>query len=157
LVAPTSTPAVTTLAELRSVTHAPISQSLVHTDAPPLRLPEATGAELRDWQRRLDQELYACGCNSGAVTLLAGLASLAIAQFALGVDTGSGLRLAAVWIAVAFAAALGGKAAGLLWARRRRLLLYAEIARTLTERGHISAQPIDGGRREDICAVSVSD
>jgi hypothetical protein len=134
-------PTVTTLAELRRVTHAPMSRSLVHTDAPSLRLPEATDAELGDWQQRLNRELYACGCTSGAVTLLVALAGLAIAQFVVGVDVGSGVQQVALWITVALAAALGGKAAGLLRAQRRRRLLYGEIERTLTNRGRVSAQP----------------
>lgn len=157
---PTMTPSVvrvTTLADLRRVTHTPITRSLLRTEAPSLQLLGATDAELQDWQKRLDRELYACGCTSGAIAMLAALASLAPAQFVLGVGPGSGVSQVVVWISVALTAALGGKAFGLLRARRRRRSLYAEIERALTDRGRISTQPLDGGRREHICAVSVCD
>lgn len=131
---------VTTLAELRRVTHAPVSSSLFHAVAPPLRLPLASEAELEDWQERLDREVYACGCTSGAVALLASLAVLAVAQFGAGIDLGGGLRAVVVWVVAGFAAAVLGKAAGLFRARVRRRLLYAEIERSLAGRGGGTAQ-----------------
>lgn len=132
---------VTGLDELRRVTHASLSRSLFHAAAPTLRLPEATEAELSEWQQRLDRELSACGCTSGAITLLVALATLAVVQFVVGVEVGSGLQAVGVWVAVALAAAVGGKTAGLLRAQVRRRRLYAEIERTLTDRGRVSAQP----------------
>ncbi|MEP7335701.1 MAG: hypothetical protein ABI717_07965 [Actinomycetota bacterium] len=130
--------AITSLEELRRVTHAPVWSSLVHTDAPTLRLERATDFELSEWQRRLDRYLYACGCTSGAITLAAALATLAAIQFVAGVDFGSGLRTAGVWLAVAFGAALVGKTAGLAAAQMQRRRLYAEIERTLADRGGLS-------------------
>ena len=130
--------AITSPAELRRVTHAPVWSSLVHTDAPTLRLERATDTELSEWQRRLDRYLYACGCTSGAITLLAAIAALAAIQFVAGVEFGSGLRTAGVWIAVALVAALVGKSAGLAWAQVQRRRLYAEIERTLADRGDLS-------------------
>ena len=115
--------AITSLAELRRVTHAPVWSSLVHADAPTLRLEGATDGELSAWQRRLDRYLYACGCTSGAVALLAAVFVLAAASF----DFGSGWRTAGVWVAVALGAALAGKTAGLAWAQVQRRRLYAEI------------------------------
>jgi hypothetical protein len=129
---------ITSPDELRRVTHAPVWSSLVHTDAPTLRLERATDAELSDWQRRLDRYLYACGCTSGAITLVAAIAALAAIQFVAGVHFGSGLRTTGVWIAVAFVAALVGKTAGLAAAQMRRRTLYAEIERRLTDRGDLS-------------------
>ena len=121
---PTAPPrAITSLAELRRVTHAPVWSSLVHADAPTLRLEGASDAELGEWQRRLDRHLYACGCTSGAIALLAALVVLAAARF----DFGSGWRTAGVWVAVALGAALVGKTAGLAWAQVQRRRLYAEI------------------------------
>jgi hypothetical protein len=134
----TATGIVTRLDELRRVTHAPVTSSLVHATAPTLRLERATEAELSEWQRRLDRYLYACGCTSGAVALSAALAALALVQFVAGVDFGSGLRTAGVWIAVAFIAALVGKTAGLAVAQVRRRTLYAEIERTLVDRSDLS-------------------
>lgn len=134
----TATGIVTRLDELRRVTHAPVTSSLVHAAAPTLRLERATEAELSEWQRRLDRYLYACGCTSGAITLSASLAALATIQFVAGVEIGSGLRAASVWIAVAFIAALVGKTAGLAGAQVRRRTLYAEIERTLADRGDLS-------------------
>jgi len=136
----TSSGTITKLDELRDVTHAPVVRSLVHTAAPVLRFPAATAAELRDWQSRLEQELYACGCTSGAVALLAALCSLVFLQFVAGVDTGSGWRAAGIWLGVAFAAAGVGKAGGLLRAQLRRRRLYAEIERTLVVRGPENAR-----------------
>jgi hypothetical protein len=130
--------ALTSPAELRRVTHAPVWSSLVHAAAPTLRLDGATDAELSEWQRRLDRYLYACGCTSGAITLAAALAALATIQFVVGVDFGSGLRTVGVWIAVALGAALVGKTAGLAWAQVQRRRLYAEIERTLADRGDLS-------------------
>lgn len=119
--------AITSLAELRRVTHAPVWSSFVHTDAPTLRLERATDAELRDWQRRLDRYLYACGCTSGAIALIAAVAVVAAIQFVAGVDFGSVLRTVGVWVGVALVAALVGKTAGLAWAQVQRRRLYAEI------------------------------
>jgi hypothetical protein len=130
--------ALTSLPELRRVTHAPVYSSLVHTDAPSLRLEDATEAELSDWQRRLDRYLYACGCTSGAIALTAALAVLAAIQFVAGVDFGSGLRTTGVWVAVALGAALVGKTAGLARAQVQRRRLYAEIERTLADRNDLS-------------------
>lgn len=130
--------ALTSLEELRRVTHAPVWSSLVHTDAPTLRLERATDAELSEWQRRLDRYLYACGCTSGAVTLAAALVVLAAIQFVAGVDFGSGLRTAGVWTAVALVAAFVGKTAGLGAAQVQRRRLYAEIERTLADRTDLS-------------------
>jgi hypothetical protein len=134
------TPAVivTRLDELRGVTHAPVTNSLVHATAPSLRLEHATETELSEWQRRLDRYLYACGCGSGAITLTAALAALAATQFVVGVDFGSGLRTVGVWIAVALVAALIGKTAGLAAAQVQRRTLYAEIERTLADRDGLS-------------------
>ena len=129
---------ITSPDELRRVTHAPVWSSLVHTDSPTLRLERATDAELSEWQRRLDRYLYACGCTSGAIALSAALAVLAAVQLVAGVDFGSGLRTAGVWIAVALVAALVGKTAGLAWAQVQRRRLHAEIERTLADRGDLS-------------------
>ena len=129
---------IASLDELRRVTHAPVWSSLVHTDAPTLRLERATEAELSEWQRRLDRYLYACGCTSGAITLTATLAALAAIQFVAGVDFGSGVRTAGIWIAVALVAALVGKSAGLAAAQVQRRTLYAEIERTLADRNDLS-------------------
>lgn len=134
------TTAVTSLDQLRRVTHAPVTRSLVHASAPALRLPAATEAELGEWQQRLERELYACGCTSGAVSVLAALGGLAIAQFVVGMDVGSGWHAGLVWVVVGFAAAGLGKAAGLLRAQVRRRQLYAEIERTLSARGRVNAQ-----------------
>ncbi len=130
----------TSLDELRRVTHASVFRSLFHAVAPRLQLRDATGAELSEWQERLDRELDACGCTSGAIALLGALAGLAMAEFAVGVDFGSGLHTVGVWAAVAFAAAVVGKSAGLLRAQLRRRRLYAEIQRTLSDRGLPTAQ-----------------
>jgi hypothetical protein len=121
---PTPPPhAITSLAELRRVTHAPVWSSLVHADAPTLRLEGATDAELSEWQRRLDSYVYACGCTSGAVALLAALVVLAAARF----DFGSGWRTVGAWTAIALGTALVGKTTGLAWAQVQRRRLYAEI------------------------------
>jgi hypothetical protein len=129
---------IASLDELRRITHAPVWSSLVHTDAPTLRLERATDAELSEWQRRLDRHLYACGCTSGAITLLAAIAALAAIQFVADVEFGSRLRTAGVWVAVAFAAALVGKTAGLAAAQVNRRRLYSEIERTLADRRDLS-------------------
>jgi hypothetical protein len=129
---------ITSPDELRRVTHAPVWSSLVHTDSPTLRLERATDAELSEWQRRLDRYLYACGCTSGAIALSAALAVLAAVQLVAGVAFGSGLRTAGVWTAVALVAALVGKTAGLAAAQVQRRTLYAEIERTLADRGDLS-------------------
>lgn len=125
---------LTELAELREVTHAPLSHSLLHATAPRLELPGATEAELRDWQQRLDLELHACGCTAGSIAVLGSLATLAVAEFGLGIDFASGAYEAGVWVGVTLASASVGKAVGLLRAKLRRHRLYTEIENTLVLR-----------------------
>lgn len=125
---------VSDLSELRRFTHTPFLGALFHLKAPRLELAGATAAELSNWQRRFDRDLHACGCTSGAATLTGALAILALLEFAVGFDLGSGLTRIAIWIGVTLAAATGGKAGGLFVARVRRHRLYDEIARTFASR-----------------------
>jgi hypothetical protein len=125
---------LTQLAELREVTHAPLSRSLFHATAPRIDLPGATEAELRDWQQRLDHELHACGCTAGSFAVLGSVAALAVAEFGLGVDFASGVYEAGVWVGVVLGSASVGKAVGLLRAKLRRHRLYTEIENTLVLR-----------------------
>jgi len=137
---------ITNLGELRRLTHAPFSQSLVHKAAPELKLPAASATELARWQERLNRDLYACGCTAGAIALVGSLAVLAIAEFAAGIELGSGEWAVGVWVFVALGAAVLGKAGGLLAARLRRRQLYAEIEWTLT--GRTSSAPPSGSVRD---------
>lgn len=125
---------VTTLEQLRPLTHAPVSRSLFPAQAPLLRFPTAGEADLRRWQRRFERDLHACGCTAGALMLLGALAGLAVAHAVFGLRLGSVAATVGVWPATALAAALTGKALGLLGARVRRRRLYAEIERTLAGR-----------------------
>jgi hypothetical protein len=133
-------PRVSDLAALRRLTHTPLFGSLLHLKAPLLDLPGATTEELENWQRRFDRDLHACGCTSGAVTLIGSLAILGLLEFAFGLNIGSGFTRVGIWIGVTLAAATGGKAAGLFVAKVRRHRLHEEIAETLASRQRIDVE-----------------
>jgi hypothetical protein len=90
---------------------------------PPVKLAAEGVApkQVEEWERRLNRQLYACGCDTAAIGLAASL--LAYLVWLVARPQGlAGLQWGDLWLglAVVIPATLAGKAVG-LWAAQREL------------------------------------
>jgi hypothetical protein len=106
-----------------------------------LALPSLEAAEAKIWEQRLNGLLHSCGCDEGAIGLLAGLTgSLLVVH--VGQPSGTSHAVAAVICATA-GGATAGKLAGKLRRRRRGMREAARLAASL--RPGATARPLATG------------
>jgi len=104
--------------------------------------------QTRSWEEQLLARYSACGCDAGAVAVIAAIAALPVLALVVpAIRSPEGAVLVPIWI---LAAALIGKALGIAYSRLRLHLEVRELTRMLTEaqgpigrsRFHAHYQPV---------------